>query len=33
MSDLDDFKTALGVDLTPAGLKALSHSMHRPRRV
>jgi hypothetical protein len=29
MSDLDDFKTALGVDLTPEGLKALHKSVNK----
>lgn len=29
MSDLDDLKTALGMDLTPAGLKALTKAMNK----
>jgi hypothetical protein len=29
MSDLDDFKKALGMDLTPAGLKAHSKTMNK----
>jgi hypothetical protein len=32
MSDLDDFKKALGMDLTPAGLKALSKSMNKTNK-
>jgi chromosome segregation ATPase len=32
MSDLDDFKKALGMDLTPAGLKAHSKTMNKTNK-
>jgi hypothetical protein len=32
MSDLDDLKKALGVDLTPAGLKSLSKTMSKTQK-
>jgi septal ring factor EnvC (AmiA/AmiB activator) len=32
MSDLDDFKKALGMDLTPAGLRGLSKTMDKTNR-
>lgn len=32
MSDLDDFKTAMGNDLTPGGLKALSKSVKKTNK-
>jgi hypothetical protein len=32
MSDLDDFKNALGMDLTPAGLEALSKAMNKTNK-
>jgi hypothetical protein len=32
MSDVDDFKTALGVDLTPDGLKALNKPMNKTEK-